>query len=124
MKNNSKELSIITVVKNDALNLEKTIRSIISQKNKKIEYIVIDGKSKDGTKKVINKFKNKIDKIISEKDKGIYDAMNKGILNSSGNIIGFCNSGDIIYPNGFKTILNNFKKKKLMFFLLQLKETM
>ena len=59
--------------------------------------------------KIINKFKDKIDKIISEKDRGIYYAMNK-IYNSSGNIIGFCNSGDILFPNGLKTILKNFKK--------------
>ena len=113
MKSKSKELSIITVVKNDELHLEKTIKSIISQKTKNIEYIVVDGGSKDGTKKIINKYKKKIDKVISEKDKGIYDAMNKGILNCSGNIIGFCNSGDIIYPNGLEKILNNFKKRKI-----------
>lgn len=113
MKNKSKELTIITVVKNDRSGIEKTIKSIILQKTKRVEYIVVDGNSKDGTKKIINKFKDKIDKIISEKDRGIYYAMNKGITNSSGNIIGFCNSGDILFPNGLKTILKNFKKKKI-----------
>ena len=113
MNNKSKTLSLITVVKNDVVNIENTIRSIISQKNKKIEYIIINGNSKDGTNKIIKKYQNKIDKIISEKDKGIYDAMNKGILNCSGDIIGFCNSGDIIYPKGLEKILNNFKKKRI-----------
>ena len=113
MKNKSKELTIITVVKNDRSGIEKTIKSIILQKTKRVEYIVVDGNSKDGTKKIINKFKDKIDKIISEKDRGIYYAMNKGITNSSGNIIGFCNSGDILFPSGLKTILKNFKKKKI-----------
>lgn len=112
MKNKSKELTIITVVKNDRSGIEKTIKSIILQKTKRVEYIIVDGNSKDGTKKIINKFKDKIDKIISEKDRGIYYAMNKGITNSSGNIIGFCNSGDILFPNGLRTILKNFKKKK------------
>ena len=72
-----KLLSIITVVKNDFHNIEKTIKSIISQKNKFIEYIIIDGQSTDGTVQKIKKYKKKIDKILFKKDKGIYDAMNK-----------------------------------------------
>ena len=87
-------LSIITVVKNDEKNIQKTIKSVIDQKNIKYEYIVIDGKSKDNTLKKIKKFKNKIHKIISKKDNGIYDAMNKGIKIAKGDIIVFCNSGD------------------------------
>ena len=72
-------LSIITVVKNDEQNIQKTIKSIISQKNIKYEYIIIDGKSTDNTLKKILKYKSKINKIISKKDDGIYDAMNKGL---------------------------------------------
>ena len=87
-------LSIITVVKNDEKRIEKTIRSIINQKNIRYEYIIIDGKSKDNTIKRIKKFKNKIDKIISENDLGIYDAMNKGLRLANGEVVVFCNSGD------------------------------
>ena len=107
MKKKQKLLSIITVVKNDVLNIEKTIKSIIYQKSKDIEFIIIDGKSNDGTIKVINKYKNKIDKIIIEKDKGIYHAMNKGIKFSTGQYIGFCNSGDLINKGGIKVIIKN-----------------
>ncbi len=113
MEENSKILSIITVVKNNKNNLEETIKSIIPQKTPGIEYIIIDGKSDDGTNEVIEKYKYKIDKVISEEDYGIYDAMNKGILNSSGKIIGFCNSGDTIYPGGLDIVINNFKNKDI-----------
>ncbi len=106
-----KLLSIITVVKNDFHNIEKTIKSIISQKNKFIEYIIIDGQSTDGTVQKIKKYKKKIDKILVQKDKGIYDAMNKGIKNSNGMFIGFCNSGDIIYKNGINILLNKLSNK-------------
>ncbi len=110
MKTKNKLLSIITVVKNDVINIEKTIKSIIHQKNQYIEYLIIDGKSSDGTLQRINKFGNKIDKIISTKDKGIYDAMNIGIRNANGKYIGFCNSGDIIKFNSLKTIIKFLKK--------------
>lgn len=105
MKTKKKLLSIITVVKNDASNIEQTIKSILSQKYSNIEYILIDGKSEDGTDKIVKKFKKKIDKIIIAKDKGIYDAMNKGIKISTGKYVGFCNSGDILRKNSIKTII-------------------
>ena len=79
MKTKKKLLSIITVVKNDVTNIELTIKSILSQRNPNVEYIIIDGKSSDGTDKIIRKYKKKISKIVISKDKGIYDAMNKGI---------------------------------------------
>ena len=110
MKKNKKLLSIITVVKNDELNIEKTIKSIISQKNNEVEYIIIDGNSKDNTTHLIKKYKNKIDKILVNKDKGIYDAMNKGILYSKGKYVSFCNSGDIIRDNSLKIVLNFLKQ--------------
>lgn len=109
MNKNSKLLSIITVVKNDVVNIEKTIKSIISQKTKQIEYIIIDGKSNDGTTKIIKKYKKKIDKILIKKDLGIYHAMNRGIKLSKGKYIGFCNSGDLINKDGIKIIINNLK---------------
>lgn len=110
MNKKKKILSIITVVKNDTKNIEKTIGSILSQKNKIVEYLIIDGQSSDGTFEKINKFKKKIDIIIREKDKGIYDAMNKGIMKATGKYVGFCNSGDIIKKNGLSTILNYLSK--------------
>ena len=99
-------LSIITVVKNDEKNIQKTIKSIISQKNVKYEYIIIDGKSTDNTLKKILKYKSKINKIISKKDKGIYDAMNKGLKIANGEVIVFCNSGDFFYKNSFSLYIN------------------
>jgi glycosyltransferase involved in cell wall biosynthesis len=110
MKNYKKLLSLITVVKNDVHNIEKTIKSIISQKNTNIEYIIIDGLSKDGTIKKVNKYKKKIDKIVIQKDDGIYHAMNKGIKLAKGKYIGFCNSGDLITKGGLKTITKNLSK--------------
>ncbi len=107
------KFSIITVVKNDVKNLEKTIKSVIEQKDfTYVEYIIVDGDSNDGTVDIINKYKKHIDKYISEPDDGIYDAMNKGVKLSSGDIIGICNSGDILSSKGLSYILNQFKKNK------------
>ena len=103
-------LSIITVVKNDERNIEKTIKSIISQKNIKYEYIIIDGKSSDKTLKKILKYKRKINKIISRKDNGIYDAMNKGLKIANGDVIVFCNSGDFFYKNSLQNVMALFDK--------------
>ena len=104
------KFSIITVVKNDEKNIEKTIKSILNQKlNVEVEYIIVDGNSSDRTLEIINLYKNHINKIISENDEGIYYAMNKAISCSSGNIIGVCNSRDIIYPRGLFHIEKEFR---------------
>lgn len=89
--------SIITVVYNDAENLEKTIKSLLAQSYKGFEYIVIDGGSNDNTLDVVNRYKEQIDYFVSEPDKGIYDAMNKGIKAANGKFINFLNAGDIFY---------------------------
>ena len=91
------KISIITVVYNRQEDLKKTIRSIRAQTFWDIEYIVIDGDSTDGTKDVISENADVISKFISEKDKGIYDAMNKGLAIASGDYVWFLNAGDEIY---------------------------
>ncbi len=110
---NNYSLTVITVVKNDQNNIEKTIKSIISNNNVSLEYIIVDGKSTDQTLSVIDKYKSKIDKIITENDQGIYDAMNKGIKNSKNDIIVFCNSGDFFYDGALAKIMKIFNEQKL-----------
>lgn len=90
-------LSVITVVYNNVKDIERTIRSVVSQTYQNIEYIVIDGGSSDGTLDVLQRYESKISKLISEKDAGIYDAMNKGLALASGDYVLFMNSGDEIY---------------------------
>lgn len=102
-------VTVVTVVFNGAAELEKTILSVINQSYKNLEYIVIDGGSTDGTIDIIKKYDNKIACWISEHDKGIYDAMNKGITLASGNWINFMNSGDVFaHDDVVKTI---FKRR-------------
>ena len=96
--------SIITVVKNDELNIEKTIKSILNQNFKNFEYIVIEGSSHDKTYDNILKYKRDIDIIVSEKDNGLYYAMNKGAALASGDFVVFVNSGDILTPTALKII--------------------
>ena len=109
-KNKYPFISIITVVYNNVSHLHKTIESILAQKYKSYELIIIDGGSTDGTIDVIKKYNKKIDKWVSKKDKGIYDAFNKGMKLASGDYLGFVNSDDILLPNALQ-ILNNYIKK-------------
>jgi len=88
------KVSIITVCFNSVATIEDTIKSLIMQDYKDIEYIVVDGGSTDGTLEILAKYRNRIARCISEPDNGIYDAMNKGLRLATGNIIGFLNSGD------------------------------
>ena len=87
-------ISIITVVLNDQVNIEKTILSVLNQNFKNIEYIVIDGKSEDNTTNIIRKYIDQIKIFKSDNDQGIYDAVNKGLDLANGDLIGFVNSGD------------------------------
>jgi glycosyltransferase involved in cell wall biosynthesis len=92
-------VSIITVVFNGELHLEQAIFSVLEQTYSNVEYIIIDGGSNDDTLKIIKKHIHSIDYSVSEKDSGIYDAMNKGIHLASGDIIGLLNCDDWLYPN-------------------------
>lgn len=88
-------ITIITVCLNDKLNLEKTLLSFLDQKNNNFEHHVIDGGSTDGTIDLIKRYKNNISSWVSEPDKGIYDAMNKGLERANGEWIHFMNTGDV-----------------------------
>lgn len=93
------KVSIITTTYNSASTIEDTLRSVTSQDYGNIEYIIIDGLSKDNTLEIVNKYKNKISKVISEKDTGIYDALNKGIDAASGDIVALLHSDDFYIDN-------------------------
>ncbi|MCM8833248.1 MAG: glycosyltransferase [Candidatus Omnitrophica bacterium] len=93
-------ISVITVVFNGERYLEETIQSVINQTYPNVEYIIIDGGSTDGTLDIIKKYEDKIDYWVSEKDKGIYDAMNKGIRVAVGEWINFINAGDTFLDQG------------------------
>ena len=101
-------ISIITVVYNGEKYLEETIQSAINQTYDNMEYIIIDGGSTDGTLDIIKKYEEKIDYWVSERDSGIYDAMNKGITLCSGNIIGIVNADDLLYHGTVEKISKVF----------------
>jgi glycosyltransferase involved in cell wall biosynthesis len=87
--------SIITVSYNSAETIRDTVKSVIGQSYPHVEYIIIDGDSKDNTLAILDKYKNDIDILISEADQGIYQAMNKGIEKANGDVIGILNSDDL-----------------------------
>ena len=108
-------ISIITVTLNSQKYLEETLKSIFDQKYKNYELIIIDGKSNDKTLKIIKKNNNKIDYWISQKDKGIYDAFNKGLALARGQYIGFVNSDDVLTKNSLKYLAHYHRSKKFDF---------
>ena len=93
------KVSIITVSYNSAETIEETILSVVNQDYKNIEYIIVDGLSKDNTLDIVNKYKSKIATIVSEKDNGIYDALNKGISLATGDLIGLIHADDMYANN-------------------------
>jgi len=93
------KISIITVVYNNAATIRDAIESVLKQSYADVEYIVVDGGSNDGTVDIIKSYGEKIDKFISEKDKGLYDAMNKGIKMATGDVVGTLNSDDFFYDD-------------------------
>jgi len=88
------KVSIITVVYNREKTIERSIQSVLNQTYKNIEYIIIDGASADGTMQIVQQYKDQIATIISEKDEGMYDALNKGIKAATGDVVGILHADD------------------------------
>lgn len=105
------KVSIITVSFNSATTIRDAINSVLTQSYADIEYIVVDGASTDDTKKILDEYQERIAKIISEPDDGIYDAMNKGISLATGDIVGILNSDDFFEsPDSIQHVVNGFRE--------------
>lgn len=103
------KISIITVVYNNDKTIRDAMQSVLGQTYKNIEYVIIDGGSKDNTVNLINEYKEKLGYFVSEKDSGLYDAMNKGILACTGDVIGILNSDDLYQDsNVIKDVMEQF----------------
>ena len=98
---NNPKISIITVCYNSEAHIEEAIQSVVNQSYGNKEYIIIDGGSKDHTMNIVNKYRDKIAYVVSEPDKGISDAFNKGIKVATGDVICICNSDDVIAEDVF-----------------------
>lgn len=112
---NSPTFSIITITYNASQWLERTVLSVLSQSYANIEYIIIDGASTDGTVDIIKQYASGLSYWVSEPDKGLYDAMNKGLKQATGDYVWFINAGDTLYTSDtvqrIATVLG--KKKRL-----------
>jgi len=103
-------VSIITVVHNNRATMEDCVENVLSQSYKEIEYIVVDGGSNDGTIDVIQAYRERISRWVSEPDQGIYDAMNKGIRMATGEVIGFLHSSDVYaHPKVIEEVVQVFE---------------
>lgn len=100
-----RSVSIVTINRNDRDGLQRTMDSVFAQTNRDFEYVVIDGGSSDGSAELIAAAADRIDYWVSERDRGIYDAMNKGAARATGEYILFLNSGDVIYPGTLESLL-------------------
>ena len=108
------KFSIITVTYNAEKVLEDTIQSVIFQTYRNVEYIIVDGASKDHTLEIVNKYHNRINKVISEPDKGLYDAMNKGIQLATGDYLCFLNAGDKFHDSEtLQKVIHTLKGQEL-----------
>jgi glycosyltransferase len=106
------KISVVTVVRNDCCHIEETMRSVLEQTGCgfELEYIVIDGASDDGTAGIVARYGDKLAYWVSEKDSGIYNAMNKGIARCTGDVIGMINSGDRYLPGALETVASSFRE--------------
>ncbi|MCJ8314182.1 MAG: glycosyltransferase [Pseudomonadales bacterium] len=105
-------ISIVTVVYNGEKYIEDTIKSILNQTYKNVEYIIIDGGSTDNTLNILKKYEKEISCVVSETDDGIYDAMNKGVARCNGSLIGIINADDYYVEGAFDLIIKAFSKSK------------
>lgn len=105
------KVSIITVCFNAEATIEQTIKSVMEQSYQDIEYVIIDGKSSDHTLDIVGKYAHRISKIVSEPDKGIYDAMNKGIKHTTGDIVGILNADDWYEKDTVKKVVEAFERE-------------
>ena len=88
------KISVVTITYNSRQTVEDTIRSVVAQDYPDLEYIIVDGLSTDGTLAIVDKYKDRISKVVSEKDEGLYDALNKGVRHATGEVMGFLHSDD------------------------------
>ncbi|MCW1968668.1 MAG: glycosyltransferase [Anaerolineae bacterium] len=114
--NNPPLVSIITVVYNGVAHLEKTILSVLNQSYPNIEYIIIDGGSTDGTVEIIRRYGNRLAYWVSEPDKGIYDAMNKGIALATGEVIGLLNAGDWYLEDAIQLLASQLQTEPSIYY--------
>lgn len=105
------KISVITITFNSAATLEETILSVTSQDYPDLEYVIIDGGSTDGTLDIIRKYQDKIQIVVSEPDRGISDAFNKGIARATGEIVGIINSDDILLPGALQKVADSYDPK-------------
>lgn len=104
----SPQISIVTITYNSAATIEDTICSVTAQDYPALEYVIIDGGSTDGTLDIIQKYRDRIQIIISEPDNGISDAFNKGVTHATGEIIGIINSDDILLPGALQKVAEHY----------------
>lgn len=112
---NKPKISIVTATYNSERTVEETIKSVLAQGYDNLEYIIIDGLSTDRTLDIVRKYENQISVIVSEKDSGISDAFNKGIAFSSGELLCFINSDDVMLPGALQTVAENYDEKHDIF---------
>ena len=104
------KISVITITYNSESTVEETIKSVVSQDYANYEYIIIDGGSKDNTLSIVDKYRDKIAKVVSEPDKGISDAFNKGIKHAAGDVIGIINSDDVLLPGALNIVAEAYEE--------------
>lgn len=104
------KVSVITPVYNGERFIRRTIESVLGQNYKNVEYIVVDGASTDGTREILREYENKISRIISEPDTGMYDAINKGMKAAKGDILCYLNADDLFFPDTIELVRQRFEK--------------
>ena len=104
------KISIVTPCYNAAATIEETIRSVLDQEGVDLEYIVCDGGSTDGTADIIRRYESRLAWWVSERDRGQVDAINKGFVRATGDVLGFLNGDDVLAPGALKTVCETFGK--------------